>query len=786
MKFSERWLRALVDPPIDTKALCDGLTMAGFEVEDVTTAAPPFSRVVVGRIVSVAAHPNADRLTVCSVDVGEQEPLAIVCGAPNARAGMLAPCALEGASLPGGVAISRTKMRGVESQGMLCSAKELGLADDASGLYALPADLAPGTNLRDALALDDALITIKVLPNRPDCLSIVGIAREVRAFTRAPLSVPTIGRVAESTSAKRRVRIEDEDACPRFAARVIEGIDARAPTPAWMRERIERAGLRSISAVVDITNYVMLELGQPLHAYDNRLLDGDIVVRFAREGETLTLLNGDVLKLTSDLLLVADEKKPLGLAGIMGGEHSGIASDTTSVYLEGAFWKPAVIQGKMRRLGFTSDAGYRFERGVDFELGPKAVERATALMVEICGGKAGPLSDAVGPLPARPPVRVDAARITRILGIALPAEAIADVFARLALPFTRDGDAFVVTPPSYRFDIAIEEDLIEEVARIVGYDAIPATPLAHVTRMLRAAESVITPSMLKRRLAARDWQEIVTFSFVSSDVERVLDPAGTPITVMNPIAAHLDVMRTTLLPGLIETLRTNLARKAARVRIFENARVFLHAATDDASQPLRIGGLAYGGAVPEQWGEKTRPVDFFDVKADLEALAAPRALVTRAARYPWLHPGRSAEVLIDGEPSGWIGELDPKVAHHFELTPSPIVFEVAQAALTQVPIPAGKPVSRLPIVRRDLAVVLDDAISVQDVLDALREANVPSVVEVRPFDLYRGPGVPSGKKSLAILVLIQDTARTLTDAEIEGTVATLFGVLQQRFGGLPR
>src|SRR6476661_657141 len=601
MQFSEAWLRTFVDPPIDTAALCDKLTMAGFEVENVAPAAPPFAKVVVGEIVSVSPHPDADRLRVCSVNVGRGDPLQIVCGAPNAAAGMRVPCALEGAVLPGGLSIRRATMRGVESQGMLRSPREPGLSDDASGLLALPANAPPGDDLRKALALDDALITIKLTPNRPDCLSLIGVAREVSAITGAPLSIPNVASVLATGTAVRDVRIEDAEACPRFAARVIEGIDARAPTPAWMKARIERCGIRSISAIVDITNYVMLELGQPLHAYDNRLLEGDVVVRFAQPDETLTLLNGQVLTLERDLLLVCDSVKPLGLAGIMGGEHSGIADDTTSVYLEGAFWNPAVIQGKMRRLGFQSDAGYRFERGVDFELGPRAVERATQLILEICGGRAGPLTDAVGSLPARPPVRLRSARVTKLLGIAVVPDAIADIFTRLRLPYVRSGDDFVVTPPSYRFDIAFEEDLVKEVARIYGYDAIPATPRAHVQTMLPSPEAHRSAFALRRTLVARDWQEVVTFSFVNGHDERALDPTAKPIAVLNPIAAHLDVMRTTLLPGLLGVLQTNVKRKLSRVRVFEVGRVF---ARDGFAQPLRIGGLAFGASEPEQWGTR--------------------------------------------------------------------------------------------------------------------------------------------------------------------------------------
>ncbi len=787
MQFSEHWLRTMCNPQLSSAALCEALTMAGLEVEEARAAAPPFSGVVVARIAAVAPHPNADRLRVCAVDAGASEPLQIVCGAPNAAAGMTVPCALEGAQLPGGLAIRRAAVRGVESRGMLCSAKELGIDEDASGLLALDAALVPGTPLREALALDDTLITLKITPNRADCLSVAGVARDVSAVTGAPHALPEAAAVPVAFAGVRALRVEDPEACPRFVARLIDGIDPKAPTPAWMRQRLERSGIRSISAVVDITNYVMLELGQPLHAYDDRLLDGAVVVRFAREGEKLTLLNGQVLDLQSDLLLVADERKPLGLAGIMGGEHSGIADDTTRVYLEGAFWSPAVIQGKMRRLGFTSDAGYRFERGVDFDGCARAVERATALVVAICGGRAGPLTDAVAPadLPRRDPVRVRAARVARLLGVAVPGAAIADAFGRLGLPFTRDGDDFVVTPPSRRFDLAIEEDFVEEVARIHGYDRIPATPSAHVQHMLPLPEAHRSRHALKRTLADRDWQEIVTFGFVSAAMEAALDPAADPIRVLNPIAAHLDVMRTSLLPGLIETLRTNVNRKASRVRVFELGRVF-HRRGPGYDQPLRLAGLAFGGAMPEQWGAPARDVDVFDVKGDVEALAAPRRVETRRAAHPALHPGRAAEILIDGQVAGWLGELHPRLVRHFELPKAPVVFDVALAALSEGRLPAGVPVSRLPVVRRDLALVVADDVPAQGLLDALERAKPPHVISLALFDVYRGPGLTEGRKSLAILVLMQDTSRTLTDADIDATEAQLLAVAREKFGATLR
>jgi phenylalanyl-tRNA synthetase beta chain len=787
MKFSERWLRTMANPPLGSAALADALTMAGLEVEQSEPAAPPLSNVVVARIESVTPHPNADRLRICTVDAGAAERLTIVCGAPNAAPGMTAPLARVGATLANDVAVREAEVRGVRSQGMLCSAKELGLGDDTSGLLVLADDLVPGTDLRTALALDDTLFTFKLTPNRADCLSILGIAREVSAVTGAALTMPDFTPAEVTTGATQRVRIEDFAACPRFASRVIEGVNPNALTPVWMKQRLERSGLRPISAIVDITNYVMLELGQPLHAYDRALLEGDVVVRFAQAGEKLLLLNGDMLDLEPDLLMVCDERKPLGLAGIMGGEYSGIGDGTTDVLLEGAFWNPAVIQGKMRRLGFVSDAGYRFERGVDFELPPRGVEHATELLVAICGGHAGPLSDVKGPLPAREPVRVRASRVRRLLGVELSIAQIAEVFTRLHFDFTRDGDDFVVTPPSYRFDLAIEEDFVEEVARIHGYESIPATTGAHRTAMLTLPETLRPLPALRERLVARDWQEIISFGFVDSQVEAALDPSGTPIRVLNPIAAQRDVMRRTLLPGLLEALQTNLNRRESRLRLFEIGRVYREARATEDAQPMRIGGLALGDSLPEQWSSKpARTVDFFDVKGDLEALASPRRVTTERAEHPWLHPGRSARVLVERVEAGWIGELHPRLVRGFQLPKTPVVFEVDLAAFTARPVPSVRAVSRQPVVRRDVAVVLDDAVPAQAVLDALQSEKAAHVESIAIFDAYRGAGLPPGRKSVAILVLMQDTARTLTDADIEATVADIVALLARRFGATLR
>jgi phenylalanyl-tRNA synthetase beta chain len=780
MKFSEHWLRTLVDPPLDSAALAEAMTMAGHEVEDLTSAAPSFRGVVVAKILSVERHPNADRLSVCSVDAGQGAPLSIVCGAPNASVGALVPCARIGAELPGGLTIAKTAMRGVESHGMLCSAAELGISDDASGLMVLDASLHVGADLRDALDLDDKLFTLKLTPNRADCLSLLGIARDVGAITAAPVTPPPRAMITDSTRTIRDVRIEDPLACPRFCGRVIEGIDARAPTPEWMKQRLERSGIRPISAVVDVTNYVMLELGQPLHAYDNEQLAGGIVVRFAREGEKLTLLNGQVIDLDQSMLLVADHDRPLGLAGIMGGERSGIGDSTRSVFLEGAFWNPVVIQGKARRLGFVTDAGYRFERGVDFAACAIAVDRASSLIVELCGGRIGPLVDVQGELPRRDPITVRPVRIARILGVSVPDAEVEAIFARLGLKPQRRGEDFIVTPPSYRFDVAIEADLIEEVARLHGYDRIESPSSAHAHSMLPAPETARPVNLLRGRLVDRDYQEVINFSFVDPAWERALRTSAPPIAVLNPIASDLAVMRTTLWGGLLDTLRSNVNRKAERVRIFEIGRGFRRSG-EHFDQPLLIAGLVYGPAESPQWDGGKRLADFFDVKGDIEALAMPLPVGTVAEAYPALHPGRSARVLIGQRQAGWLGELHPRLAREFELPRAPVVFEVSLDALITRPMPAARPVSKLPLVRRDLAVVVDDNVTAQEVLEALHRVKPSLVDEIRLFDVYRGPGIEHGRKSLAILVLIQDTARTLTDAEIDTAVATLLRELENRF-----
>ncbi|QID17405.1 phenylalanine--tRNA ligase subunit beta [Nitrogeniibacter mangrovi] len=778
MLFSEQWLRTLVDPALDTEGLGHLLTMAGLEVEEIKPAAAAFSSVVVGHILSTEKHPDADRLKVCQVDAGQGEPLQIVCGAPNAEAGMKVPCALVGARLPG-FEIKKAKLRGVASFGMLCSAKELGLSDDHGGLYRLSDDAPVGQDVRELLDLNDAIIEISLTPNRADCLSLIGVAREVAALTDLPLTLPAIAPVPPTIDARREVVLDAPAACPRFCGRIIEGVDAAASTPEWMKRRLERSGIRSISALVDITNYVMLELGQPLHAYDNAHLSGAIHARLAAPGEKLLLLNEQTIDLDADTLLIADERNVLGMAGIMGGEDSGVTLTTRDLFLEAAFFAPEAIAGRAREYGFSSDASHRFERGVDFALSPVAIERATQLILEICGGAPGPVTvaESVADLPAREPVVLRPARARKLLGIALDDDQIASLLERVHLDVRRDGDTFIVTPPSYRFDIEIEVDLIEELVRLHGYEKLPAPAPQGSLAMLDKPEDRRDLWQVRRLVADRDFQEVVTYAFIEDAWERDLCGNEAPIRLANPIASQMNVMRSSLIPGLVQALTVNRKRQSTRVRIFEVGRCFV--ADADAQpvpgyhQPVRLALLAAGTAAPEQWGQPGRAVDFFDLKADVEALLAPVAARFAAAEHPALHPGRSASISIDGEPVGYIGEIHPKWVQKYDLGTAPIVCEIEADAALAARLPEYAPISRQPAVTRDMALVLDHGIDSASVLAALEAAAAPIVRAIELFDVYQGKGIDPDKKSLAFRVLMQDTQRTLEDAEVDAAVAAL-------------
>lgn len=784
MQFPESWLRTLVNPPIATDELAHRLTMAGLEVEDTVRAAPAFTGVVVAHIVEIAPHPDADKLRVCQVDDGSGMLLQIVCSAPNAAAGLKVPLARVGAELPCGMKIGVAKMRGVQSSGMLCSARELGLSQDHAGLLELPADLTPGESIREALDLDDTLFTLKMTPNRADCLSILGVAREVAALTGAPLSVPTAKAVPVTLDERLPVKVEAPDLCGRFGGRVIRGVNARAQTPEWMKTRLERAGQRSVSALVDISNYAMLELGRPSHVFDLDKIHGDLSVRWAREGETLELLNGQTVTLDSKVGVVVAGDQVESLAGIMGGEATSVTLDTQNIYLEAAFWWPKSLAGRARRFKFSSEASHRGERGVDFATIPQHIEFITRLIVDICGGQAGPLDDQIVNLPKREPVRMRLARCHRVLGVPVTQAEVAKIFGSLGLEFTLEGDDFIVTPPSYRFDLVIEEDLIEEVARIYGFENIPTVPPMARAKMFSQPEVRRGPHALRRLAAARDYQEVVNYSFVEAAWERDYAGNDTPVKLVNPIASHLSVMRSSLIAGLVANIRHNANRKQTRVRLFELGRVFARdAAAQDGPlevagvrQPLKVAGAAWGPSVEEQWGAPARQVDFYDVKMDVEALFGTRGARLRfeAAAHPALHPGRSARVTLDGKQVGWIGELHPRWAQQADLAHAPVVFELDVDVLSEGELPQVRELSRQPVVVRDLALWVDAPVTAQSMLDTVAatvkaDPQLAVVQDLRLFDVWRDSyqgSEPSSEKSLAFRFWLQDTERTLDEVRV--------------------
>ncbi len=784
MKFSESWLRTFVNPSLSTCELADLLTFGGIEIEGVAPVAPPFERVVVGEVLSMEKHPNADKLNVCQVRVSgnaDAAPLTIVCGAPNVRPGMRVPAALVGATLPG-IEIKAAKVRGVESSGMLCSAKELGLSDAGDGLLALSASARVGANVRDVLQLDDQVFDSKPTPNRGDCLSLRGLAREVAALSDGAMTSVDVSAVPAVHEDKPVITLDAPQACPRYCGRLLKGVDVKAPSPDWMVQRLARSGIRSISAVVDVTNYVMLELGQPMHAFDAAKIDGGIRVRFAMPREKLTLLNGETRELSESFLLIADDRKALALAGIMGGADSAVTDATRDIVLESAFFDPTTIAGKSRLLGFGSDSSFRFERGVDFDAAREAMERATRLVLDICGGSAGPIAEAVAALPKRNPVSLRLSRVERVLGVAVNRAEAADIFNRLGFTHEDTADGLRVTPPSYRFDVALEEDLIEEIARVHGYHRIPAARPVVVSAPLPVPEKMRSASAMRRLLAVRDYQEIVTYSFVDRAWEHDFCDNHATIELANPIASQMSVMRSSLIGGLVSTVVHNLNHKQSRVRVFEVGRCFMPGQEEGYAQPWRIGGAACGHAVEEQWGMRpARQVDFYDVKADVEALFHPQVLMFEAAPHPALHPGKSARLMLDGKPAGWIGELHPRWQQKYGLPVAPVLFEVDMEALAGRTLPAFQGISKFPPVWRDLAVIFDEKIPYQTIFDAVNAQKPTIIVEFVVFDIYRGAGIENGKKSLAFRMLVQDTDKTLTDAEVDSAVSEIIKILKNQF-----
>ncbi|OOG61399.1 phenylalanine--tRNA ligase subunit beta [Rhodanobacter sp. B04] len=784
MKFSENWLRELVEIKADRAALAHALTMAGLEVEELTVLGEGLAGVVVAEIVAAEKHPEADRLQVCKVDAGQGELLQIVCGAPNARVGIKVPLAMVGATLPGGMSIKAAKLRGVESFGMLCSAKELGIDADASGLLELPLDAPAGQSLAEYLGLPDASIELKLTPNRPDCLGLVGLAHDVAALFGSAVKVPAQAAAAVTGAARRGIRLEAGKDAPRYLGRIVEGADPSARTPLWLAERLRRSGLRPISAVVDITNYVMLELGQPLHAFDNDTLQGDIVVRHAHPGETLKLLDGSSAKLDAGFVLIADEHKSLAVAGVMGGYDSRVADGTRNIFLESAHFAPAAIMGRARKLGMHTDASHRFERGVDPELPRRALERATELLLSIAGGDAGPVlvAENLADLPKPATVVLRRARLRRVLGVDVADAEVARIFTALGMRVEVHAEGWQITAPSSRFDIEREEDLVEEVARIFGYDNIPTHSPAGALALAIEPEARINELALREQLAARGYYEAVNLSFVPAELLARWGFTERLVPLANPLSADLAIMRPSLLPGLIEALRHNRARQQERVRLFEVARVF--AAGDPPVETPSLAIVACGNAHGEQWGEPSRQFDFHDLKGDLDALIAwggePQRWSVHADDLPpWLHPGRGARVARDGETVGYLGALHPQLAKVLDLGADVHVLEMALEPLLARRLPLAQPVPRFPAVRRDIAMDLPEEISWSQIEQAVRGSLGTRLQELRLFDRYSGKGVEAGRKSLAMGLILQDASRTLTDDDADRCVREAIAVLEQ-------
>ncbi len=803
MQFPESWLREFCNPPLSTQELADTLTMGGLEVEELKPVAPPFSRIVVGEIREAVQHPNADKLRVCQVDVGQGALLNIVCGAPNARVGIRVPCALVGAELPPGedgkpFQIKVGKLRGVESHGMLCSARELKLSEDHGGLLELAADAPLGLDIRAHLKLDDTLFTLKLTPNLAHCLSVYGVARELSALTGAPLTHPHFSPAPVGTDSRLPVKVSAPELCGRFSGRVIRQVNTRATTPAWMVDRLARCGQRPVSPLVDISNYVMFELGRPSHIFDLDKIHGGLEVRWGREGETLKLLNGNTVTLDAKVGVIADEAQVESLAGIMGGDATAVGDDTRNIYIEAAFWWPKAIAGRSRRYNFSTDAGHRFERGVDPATTVEHIERITELVLQICGTpdtQCGPIDDAQVHMPQAQPVTLRVARAAKVIGMPLSQAQCADALTRLGLPLTQGEGSITVTPPSYRFDLQIEEDLIEEVVRMVGYNALPETPpLAPTSARLRP-EAERSAFALRRSLAGLGYQETINFSFVQERWEHELAGNAKPIRLLNPIASQMSVMRSSLLGSLLQVLKFNLDRKAARARVFELGRVFLrNPATPDSDttvagfdQPMRVAGLAYGPLEAPAWSQSSRLVDFFDLKGDIEALLAPLKPTFQASSHPALHPGRSASVSLQGRDIGFVGELHPQWRQSYELPLAPVLFELDLDALLQRQVPRFEPVGRLQPVERDIAVIVDEAVTHARLMQAIEGAPTLGLLRSASlFDIYRPKestaSMQLGEKSLAVRLVLSSDEATLTEAQIEQAVQAIVERLKTSVG----
>ncbi len=791
MKVSEQWLREWVNPPVTANDIAAQLTQAGLEVDDVAAATPPFDRVVVGQVLQVAPHPDAAKLHVAHVEVGDGEPLTIVCGAPNVRVGMKAPTALVGARLPTGEVLAATPLRGVMSHGMLCSANELGLNNESEGLWELPDDSPVGQDVRQWLHLDDTVLDIDLTPNRGDCLSVRGIAREVGVLNRCDVKALSDEAVNPTCDATLPITIHAPADCPRYAGRVIRNLNPASKTPLWMQERLRRCGLRSLGPVIDVTNYVLLELGQPLHAFDLHTVTGGIAVRRAQVGETLTLLTEAVVELDEQILVIADEKGPLALAGIMGGQSSAVRATTTDVFLESAFFAPTTIAGRARRYGLTTEAGYRFERGVDPQLPVRALERATHLLLDITGGQVGPLRDVVftAHLPSSPTISLREKRIIHLLGVLLPTEDIERMLGALGMTLHRTQFGWQVTPPSSRFDIQQEVDLIEEIARLYGYDRLPVRTPAMALSLAPQPERQGSLHCVRDTLIQRGYLEAITYSFVDPAFQAALDPTPSALSLANPISAELAVMRTTLWPGLVKAAAYNQKRQQDRVRLFECGLSFRGDGTEVVQTP-QIAGVVSGMAFPEQWGVSTRLVDFFDVKGDVEALLALSAHGKHcqfvAAPHPGLQPGQCAAMTIADRTVGWIGAIHPQVAQRLDLEGKVFVFQIELAYLLQARWPDYHDLTKFPASRRDLAIVVDETITAAAVQSCIQQSGGPLLREVFPFDVYRGEGIPIHRKSIAFGLIFQDFSSNLTDLMIDEVILQITASLQQQLNATLR
>ncbi len=782
MKLSEQWLREWVNPQGDTRTLADQLTMAGLEVDGVEPCAPPLDGVVVGKVLEKVQHPNADRLSVCKVDIGTAEPLQIVCGAANVYAGGVFPVATVGSTLPGELKIKRSKLRGEESRGMLCSGVELGISESADGLLELSHDLTVGEPVATALRLDDHVIELDLTPNRADCFSVLGVARDVAAINALDFSEPEIPPVPATSDATHDVSIAPQDGCPAFAGRVIRAIDASAQTPLWMSERLRRAGIRPLHPVVDVTNYVMLELGQPMHAYDLSKLNGAVAARLARTGEKLTLLDGQEVVLDSNVMVIADDSGPIGMAGIMGGQSTAVGDGTTDIFLESAFFTPQVIAGRARRFGLHTDASLRFERGVDFSGQVRAVERATALILEIAGGSAGPVTDArdSAALPERAAVELRRMQLSRLLGINIPDDEVHAIFVRLGFAVEAGAAGWRVTPTPARFDIEIEADLIEEVVRVYGYDRVPDIRLQGAALLAAASESAVPVARAGNLLRDRGYSEAITYSFVDPGLQSLLLGESAELTLANPISADQSVMRRSLLPGLLSAARSNRKRQQNRIRLFEAGSIF-RLQDNEIIEQNSLSAVAWGRVLPEHWDDvsggdsrSSRSADFFDIKSDVDALlrlaGSAEKLDYVASEHPALRPGRTARIERDGEIIGWVGELHPRVARRLGITGAPVLFELQVDRALSARLPEYKGLSRFPSVRRDLAVIVADAITAGEIVAEVKLAAGDLLKDLNVFDVYRGDSIEKGLKSVALGLILQETSRTLTDLEVDGVI----------------